>query len=80
MAFKRSRYTDNQRAAYNSGRGYAVAHDGRKIEFKGGREGDMYNSFMAGYRAGKSAIERSPDKYPKNPKPRKRSSKNSAKK
>ena len=62
MAFKKkSKFSSNQKAAYHSGRGYAVAHKGKKIEFK---SSDMKESFMAGYKAGRASVEKSPSKYP----------------
>lgn len=62
MAFKKkSRYSKNQQTAYHSGRGYAVAHSGKKIEFS---SSDMKESFMAGYKAGRETIKKSPKKYP----------------
>ena len=66
MAFKKkSKFTGNQKAAYHSGRGYAVAYHGKKIEFK---SSDMKNSFMAGYQAGRASLEKNPKKYPNNSK------------
>ena len=65
MAFKKkSKFSSNQRTAYNSGKGYAVAYEGKKIEFK---SSDLKESFMAGFRAGRSAVQKSPKKYPNNP-------------
>lgn len=61
---KKSKYTRNQQSAYHSGRGYAVAHAGKKIEFS---SSDMKESFMAGYKAGRDAMKKSPKKYPENP-------------
>ena len=58
---KKSKYTRNQKSAYYSGRGYAVAYSGKKIEFS---SSDMKDSFMAGYKAGREAIKKSPKKYP----------------
>ena len=59
---RKSKYTRNQQSAYHSGRGYAVANEGRRITFK---SKEMQSSFLEGYEAGKAAIKKSEGKYPK---------------
>ena len=59
---KKSRFTKAQNAAYNSGKGYSIARNGRKINFS---SDDLKNSFLAGYQAGSEKIKASPKKYPK---------------
>lgn len=58
---RKSKYTQSQQKAYQSGMGYSVAHKGKKIEFT---SEDLKQSFMAGYKAGSKKIEKSPKKYP----------------
>ena len=60
MAFKKSKYTRNQQKAFNSGRGYAVAHKGKRINFK---SAELKESFVAGYRVGVKSVKNSPNKY-----------------
>ena len=59
------KYSRAEKQAYHSGMGYAVRHQNRNIDFKGGRRGRLYNSFMAGYKKALSMIFRNPSKYPK---------------
>ena len=61
---KKSKYSQQQKNAYNSGMGFSVAWHGKKIKFD---SNDMQNSFMAGFKAGTQKIARSPKKYPDNP-------------
>ena len=59
---QKGRFTKAQNAAYNSGKGYSIARNGRKINFS---SDDLKNSFLAGYQAGSEKIKASPKKYPK---------------
>ena len=61
MAFKKSKYTRNQQKAFHSGRGYAIAHKGKKIDFK---SAELKESFAEGYRAGVKSVNNSLKKYP----------------
>lgn len=65
MAFKKkSKFSASQKQAYYSGMGYAVRHDNRNVNFKGGRGSKGYNSFMAGYLKGVEMMTKNPSKYP----------------
>ena len=53
-------YTRAERQAYNSGKGYAVAHFGRGIKFSSSK---TRASFQKGYSKGISMMKQNPSKY-----------------
>lgn len=57
---RKSKYTKPQVQVYHIGMGYAVRHSDRNINFKGGKDGATYNSFMAGFRKGNEMMNKSP--------------------
>ena len=56
----KSKFSSNQKAAYHSGRGYAVAHKSKAIDFKNPR---LKQAFREGYKAGSEAVSKNPKKY-----------------
>ena len=58
---KRSKYSAAQQQAYHSGRGFAVAHKGKRINFA---KPEVKASFKAGYDAAIKTIMSNPGKYP----------------
>ena len=54
------KFTFAQKAAYHSGRGYAVAHKRKGIHFK---NHETRQAFKEGYQAGLRSIARNPKKY-----------------
>ncbi len=54
------KFTRAERAAYHSGKGYAVAHFGRGIAFK---DKKTRESFQRGYSQGLSMMRKNPSKY-----------------
>lgn len=58
---RKSKYTQSQQKAYQSGMGYSVAHKGKKIEFT---SEDLKQSFMAGIKLVLKRLKKSPKKYP----------------
>ena len=58
---KRSKFTAAQQQAYHSGRGYAVAHKGKGINFS---KPEVRQSFREGYNAAMRTIMKNPGKYP----------------
>lgn len=68
MSYPKTRFSRAQRAAYESGKGYAVAHSGKQIDFA---KPEVKESFAAGFRKGKQMMKRNPLKYADLPKPKK---------
>ncbi len=67
MQYK-SKYTSSQRSAYNSGKGYAVGHKKRGINFS---KPELKKAFAEGYKKGVQMMTKNPLKYPLLPKKRK---------
>lgn len=65
MANFKSRFSLAERQAFNSGKGYAVAHKKKGINFT---KPEIRKSFAKGYRKGLEMIEKNPLKYPALPK------------
>jgi hypothetical protein len=65
---KNNKFTRAERQAYHSGKGYAVAHKKRGINFK---FSNLKASFMQGYKKGLEMMKRNPLKYAILPKKRK---------
>ena len=60
MAKFKSKFTCAERQAYHSGKGYAVAHKSRGINFK---FSNLRASFQRGYNKGLQMMKRNPLKY-----------------
>ena len=60
MAKFKSKFTRAERQAYHSGKGYAVAHKKRGINFK---FDNLKRSFARGYNKGLEMMKRNPLKY-----------------
>ena len=60
MAKFKSKFTRAERQAYHSGKGYAVAHRNRGINFK---FANLRASFQRGYNKGLQMMKRNPLKY-----------------
>ena len=60
MAKFKSKFTRAERQAYHSGKGYAVAHRKRGINFK---FSNLRASFARGYNKGLQMMKRNPLKY-----------------
>ena len=69
------KFTRAERQAYQSGKGYAVAHAKKGINFA---KPELRASFAKGYAKGKQMISKNPLKYP--PLPKKTASKRSTSK
>ncbi|MBO5010553.1 MAG: hypothetical protein J6D20_07660 [Clostridia bacterium] len=65
MAKFKSKFTRAERQAYHSGKGYAVAHKKRGINFK---FANLKASFARGYNKGLQMMKRNPLKYGQLPK------------
>lgn len=65
MAKFKSKFTRAERQAYHSGKGYAVAHKKRGINFK---FANLRASFERGYNKGLQMMKRNPLKYASLPK------------
>ena len=62
MAYKKSKYTRAQKVAYNSGMGYRVAHEGKRVTFT--RNPALRDNFLQGYNRAGEMIKRNPGRYP----------------
>ena len=56
----KSKFSRAERAAYHSGKGYAVAHAKRGINFKNGK---VKEAFRQGFNKGKAMMAKNPLKY-----------------
>ena len=65
MAQYRIKYSRAERQAYQSGKGYAVAHAKKGINFE---KPNLRASFAKGFAKGKQIIKKNPLKYPALPK------------
>ena len=65
MAQYKTKFSRAERQAYQSGKGYAVAHAKKGINFA---NPELRASFAKGYAKGKQLIEKNPLKYPALPK------------
>ncbi len=65
MAQFKSKFSRAERQAYHSGKGYAVAHAKKGINFS---KPEIRKSFAAGYAKGNQMIAKNPLKYPPLPK------------
>lgn len=65
MANKNIKYSRAQTQAFHSGKGYAVAHAKKGINFA---KPEVRQSFAEGYALGKKMMEKNPLKYPALPK------------
>lgn len=57
---QKPKYTKSEKMAYNSGMGYALAMDGKGINFDTPK---MRESFNAGYKYGRKLAQKNPKKY-----------------
>ena len=65
MAQYKTKFSRAERQAYQSGKGYAVAHAKKGINFA---KPELRASFAKGYAKGKQMIAKNPLKYPALPK------------
>ena len=69
MAVFKSNFSRAERQAYHSGKGYAVAHEKKGINFA---KPELRASFAKGYAKGKQMMAKNPLKYPALPKKNKK--------
>ena len=62
MAYKKSKYTRAQKVAYNSGMGYRVAYEGKRVAYT--KNPSLRNNFLQGYNRAGEMMKRNPDRYP----------------